>query len=456
MRYIAFWIKLNLKRKLRKIELFFAFINFFLVKVYFITLFLLISLIVTGVYAIRGFFLYVTPRINNIIVYYSNYTNKLKTTKLKTVKKVLPDKKHIKDTLVTAIRENKLNIETLKKIEKEEKKTILDSLLSDDKTDTITIINGRWIPDSVFQKTAIIVDRFLKKNLYTPGVYPEIVKKSKRIIIAVKKHRQLYLVFFDESQKKWKIYRHFNIGYGEIEGKKQRVGDKKTPEGIYFIIQKIDNPSKFSNIYGKRALVLNYPNRWDRKEGRTGYGIWIHGVEIDSGVRNTNGCIALSNKEIEELYSLVDTLTPVLILPDLDMKISEVIDTNFINQEEYWVKKEFHDFYNNILSMIEAWRDSWQNKNIDSYISFYSKDFVGKGMNVEQWREYKKRVFENTKWIELNLDDIVLLKYDSLSSMVQFIQKYKSNKLNSVSIKKLILKKEDGKWKIYRELVGGS
>ena len=108
-------------------------------------------------------------------------------------------------------------------------------------------------------------------------------------------------------------------------GKKQFQGDKATPEGIYSITRK---KQAASTIY-HRALLLNYPNEEDyqrfkktKKEGRLSKRARIGGlIEIHGnggqGANWTEGCIALSNKDMESLFSKVSVDTPVLIVGSL-------------------------------------------------------------------------------------------------------------------------------------------
>ena len=105
------------------------------------------------------------------------------------------------------------------------------------------------------------------------------------------------------------------MAIGENEGVKIREGDKKTPEGIYFIIGRKER-SELNKMYGPLAFVLNYPNEEDRKRGRTGNGIWIHGTNPDSIPLQTRGCLELENVNILELGMHLKTGigTPIVII----------------------------------------------------------------------------------------------------------------------------------------------
>lgn len=109
-------------------------------------------------------------------------------------------------------------------------------------------------------------------------------------------------------------------------GHKRRQGDMKTPEGIYFISDK--NPhSKYH-----KSLKISYPDTEDwlsaKKRGvDPGGDIFIHGLPNEAGLKRdlldgihplidwTLGCIALSDGEIEEIYSRVGIGTPIEICP---------------------------------------------------------------------------------------------------------------------------------------------
>jgi murein L,D-transpeptidase YafK len=106
------------------------------------------------------------------------------------------------------------------------------------------------------------------------------------------------------------------------KGPKARQGDHKTPEGQYVIDSKNDH-SRFH-----LALHLSYPNATDRARAARSHAdaggmVEIHGLppsfafvgSVQSYIDWTDGCIALSNAEIEEIWKLVPVGTKVEILP---------------------------------------------------------------------------------------------------------------------------------------------
>lgn len=115
-------------------------------------------------------------------------------------------------------------------------------------------------------------------------------------------------------------------------GNKHRMGDKATPEGTYKIVNKFQGKE---TPYHK-ALAIDYPNTDDKEKfrndlskgnipsySRIGGGIEIHGGG-GRGVDWTEGCIALTDKEIDLVFNLVRIGTPVTIVGSLK-NIEEVL-----------------------------------------------------------------------------------------------------------------------------------
>ena len=74
------------------------------------------------------------------------------------------------------------------------------------------------------------------------------------------------------------------MSIGQAGAGKQKAWDRKTPLGVYFITESLDT-SKLHDKYGVAAFPLDYPNAWDRFNKRTGYGIWLHGVDHNNPER---------------------------------------------------------------------------------------------------------------------------------------------------------------------------
>jgi tetratricopeptide (TPR) repeat protein len=136
-------------------------------------------------------------------------------------------------------------------------------------------------------------------------------------VLIEKKKRLLSLISGDETIKTYKVA----LGTNPV-GPKERVGDLKTPEGTYII------ESRNRNSAYHLALRISYPNDRDKLHAQElgfspGGDIMIHGLKnalawvgsIHSGMDWTEGCIAVTNDEIEEIARLVPDGTPVEIRP---------------------------------------------------------------------------------------------------------------------------------------------
>lgn len=114
-----------------------------------------------------------------------------------------------------------------------------------------------------------------------------------------------------------KMLRSFNVMLGGAPfGHKEREGDMRTPEGDYVIDRR--NPNSRFHL----SIGIDYPNEadrdWAKQNGwRPGGDIFIHGrgprFQTVSGDW-TEGCIAVSDREIEDIYAMVDNGTPIRIL----------------------------------------------------------------------------------------------------------------------------------------------
>ncbi|MFO7708083.1 MAG: L,D-transpeptidase family protein [Desulfobacterales bacterium] len=136
-------------------------------------------------------------------------------------------------------------------------------------------------------------------------------------VLIEKKERRLTLLSKGEVIKNYKIA----LGANPV-GPKERQGDNKTPEGVYTI----DARNKDSGYH--LSLRISYPNEKDRLRAKElgvspGGDIMIHGIKngltgvgaSHSQVDWTNGCIAVTDEEMEEIYRLVPNGTIVEIRP---------------------------------------------------------------------------------------------------------------------------------------------
>jgi len=102
--------------------------------------------------------------------------------------------------------------------------------------------------------------------------------------------------------------RQHYVSSGSAGFDKFEEGDRKTPIGLYRITRALRDV-ELPELYGAGALVLDYPNAWDRHRGRTGSGIWLHGVpraRLSRSPRSSEGCVTMSNEHIATLAARLE------------------------------------------------------------------------------------------------------------------------------------------------------
>ncbi|WP_028865633.1 L,D-transpeptidase family protein [Psychromonas aquimarina] len=119
-----------------------------------------------------------------------------------------------------------------------------------------------------------------------------------------------------------KVIKEYHVAFGaNPKGHKQQEGDEKTPQGTYVLDYKKENSSFY------RAMHISYPNRQDLENAKAN-GVSAGGFIMIHGQRNwlswfsaitqqfnwTNGCIALTNSEMDEFMELVNVGTKIQII----------------------------------------------------------------------------------------------------------------------------------------------
>ncbi|PYG26582.1 L,D-transpeptidase family protein [Pelagimonas varians] len=131
-------------------------------------------------------------------------------------------------------------------------------------------------------------------------------------VIVFKDARRMLLMHNKQVLKDYRI----GLGFRPTDDKKIR-GDGRTPEGNY----RIDRRNPNSNFY--LSIGISYPNANDIAEAKAlgqspGGDIFIHGrpwKDRKGGRDWTAGCIAVTNREMRDIYSMVGNGTPIQINP---------------------------------------------------------------------------------------------------------------------------------------------
>ncbi len=136
-------------------------------------------------------------------------------------------------------------------------------------------------------------------------------------VLVKKGERRLYLLNGDEKVRSYRI----SLGENPV-GHKLYEGDERTPEGSYLLDWRNSN----SDFY--KSMHISYPSPEDKELAEAwgldpGGSIMIHGLPNNAGdlafaftgLDWTDGCIAVTNEEMDEIWTLVDDGTPIRIVP---------------------------------------------------------------------------------------------------------------------------------------------
>ncbi len=173
------------------------------------------------------------------------------------------------------------------------------------------------------------------------------VGEQPHIVVVNLATSRLYL--YENRAGQLKLLANYYISMGTGGAGKQREGDRKTPIGVYHIIDWVPG-ERLADLYGTGALPLNYPNIWDQALGRTGHGIWLHGTPSNTFSRppqSSQGCVVLNNQEMESLVSQfnIAMATPVIILDkSFDASYFEAEKLAVLTEINAWLVEQGQQF----------------------------------------------------------------------------------------------------------------
>ena len=226
-------------------------------------------------------------------------------------------------------------------------------------------------------------------------------------------------------------------GYG-----KQKRGDQKTPIGVYRVTQYIDG-SELPDLYGEGAFPIDYPNVWDKRNNRTGSGIWIHGTPSYTYNRSpwaSDGCIVVSNPDFLHIdrYISPEVQTPVVVTRSV----------NWIDHDEWQRRRQ------QALQQFSVWLSDWESLDHDRYRQHYSpEEFSAGGRDFRAWDGHKRWVNRNKTWVEIEYSKLNVFSYPGERDLMlmQYAQSYRSNNLNVDSGKEIYWRRLDDRWQIVYE-----
>jgi murein L,D-transpeptidase YafK len=257
-------------------------------------------------------------------------------------------------------------------------------------------------------------------------------------VLIVEKDRQRLLVYECRGAEA-RLLRELPCTTGKAAGDKRVEGDLKTPEGVYWFRRYIPDEA-LPPLYGAGALTMDYPNDFDRHSGKTGSGIWMHGVETDDRVeiaRDTRGCVALRNDDFRRLLPLI-TLgrTPIVVVKSL-----EQADPSHLAAQA-----------SDLRALLDDWRRAWEAKDLPRYLAHYHESFRAPGHDgLTSWARHKAQLAQRYAGIRVGIDDVTMLR-EKDRAWLTFRQEYASDGHRDVGLKTLALLADGGHgWRILSE-----
>lgn len=278
-----------------------------------------------------------------------------------------------------------------------------------------------------------------------PGMVPNAVmtlaERHRHVVVVDLARARLFVM--ENRGGELVLLRHHYASIGRNGSRKEVEGDLRTPVGIYHITQWLPD-GQLPELYGAGAFPVSYPNAWDRFKGRTGYGIWLHGVPRTTyarAPRSSEGCVTMANLDLEALRQEVEIgQTPVIFSDELEWVSAETAAAERLAWQ----------------ARIEGWRSRWSAVDTEAYLDHYHPEFTTTGMDLAKFAAHKRRVNQGKTFIDVQLSDLNLWRYpgtDEPMVLAEFTQHYRSSNFASSTQKQQFWRQGvDGQWRIFREV----
>ena len=277
---------------------------------------------------------------------------------------------------------------------------------------------------------------------------PDLVPRSvlqlrddqRHVLVVDARRSRLYV--YENRGGELKFVTDYYVSQGKLGVNKVKAGDQKTPVGVYYITSRLPG-ERLPDFYGSGALPINYPNEWDKANGRSGSGIWLHGTPSDSYSRpplSSDGCVVLTNPDLYRLSHAVEIgKTPVVI--------SETVE--FVNKTK-WLNER-----NLAAKLVDNWRHDVESLVPQRMLANYSRHFKSdRGEDLNTWFAKHQQSLGGVRDLAINLKDSTFFLYPGRDDMIvsTFTQETTIAKNKSTIRKRQYWAKESGQWKIVYEV----
>lgn len=262
---------------------------------------------------------------------------------------------------------------------------------------------------------------------------------QKQVLVVDAKRSRLYV--YENQRGRLKFSTDYYISQGKLGINKLKEGDQRTPIGVYYITQRVPG-NKLPDFYGTGALPINYPNEWDKLNGRSGSGIWLHGVPSDSYSRpplSSDGCVVLTNTDLNELYQSVEAgKTPVVIA----------------DRVEFVTRAKLESERNLANRLVMEWRRDVESLDVARVMANYSRQYKSeRGENLQTLGGKYQKILKGVKSISMQIEDATFFLYPGRDDLIvsTFTQETTIGKTHSSARKRQYWAREGGQWKIISE-----
>ena len=277
----------------------------------------------------------------------------------------------------------------------------------------------------------------------SPNLIPRAVVQlrddQKQVLVVDANKSRLYL--YENVGGQPKLLSDHYISHGKFGINKTKEGDQKTPLGVYYITSRLSG-GKLPDFYGPGALPLNYPNEWDKLNGRSGSGIWLHGMPSANFSRPplaSDGCVVLTNPDFLKISALVDIgKTPIIISDQVE----------FENQTRWLADRQFAN------KLLDDWRLDLESKNANRLFANYSRNFKSaQGEDLNSWFAKQRQNWDAWTSPSIQLKEVTHFRYPGKDEIIvsTFTQETQSGKTKTSVRKRQYWIKEATKWRIIYE-----
>ena len=249
------------------------------------------------------------------------------------------------------------------------------------------------------------------------------------IVVVDKKYQKIYV--FHKDGAFFKVF-EAPCSTGKNSGSKWVEGDAKTPNGIFFTTKIMRNPGP-PETYGSMAFPLDYPTISDKRAGRDGHNIWIHGTTKSLLPKQSKGCVVLHDRDLKRLANFIYlNRTPVVISESIKW-----VPQNYVLPSK-----------NELEKILISWNGAFNENDIKKIDSLYMHGSEIKGKRREELYNKIRQLKFSNRHFALQPRDISILQEGS-NAVIIFDQIYAVNDNNFQGFyNKLILEKDDNKWYI--------